>query len=671
MHGNKNIWKSSTNWWRAHDRADESPVPLCSILSVMGSEERHAPRISAGGRPKGDRMKIAPAAAFIVLCVSALAQTKAPMAAGRAIDWSQSGAGAIPARGELCATLGPPASDAEIDAALSTCAPGKAVLLQPGTYTIRGTIHVPSNVTLRGAGADETILDARGAGQAVVQMGSGSVPYQPRLIGSGADKGSREITLVSAEGISAGMYLAIAEQNDPAFVTAAGSGGNCNWCDGGWTRDGSLARGQIVAVTAVHGRQVSIDPALYSAYTHAPVAVPFHMAANDAGVEDLQVRANNTGYITNFTMEMCAGCWIKGVESNYADGDHVSVQWGFRDEIRDSYFSNAYLHVPGERESDIQLALKTTATRVENNIIERTHTAVMLEWGAAGNVIAYNYSTGEFDSKAPRVVIGGIDYHGAHPQFNLIEGNVMTAFYADSVWGSSSDTTALRNWFVGTTRVCSPLTGRAPVDCTGAHYAFQAARAVQLSYLSTRNNFFGNVVGSAPMQALVGYSRPVPQIATLEYPEHRVYEAAAGWSFGYGSANDDGEGSGCGGGTPPCHREGTSQTDTLNGNYNNVTRTTAWATGMTHRLPASFYLKAKPDWWGAMPFPAIGPDVTRGMGPGGHVFGNPARRCYLETMGGSDGGAGSPLRFNSERCYPKGNAGVKIQTLRGAQGGIE
>ena len=603
---------------------------------------------------------------FAALCGSCVAQSWRPtLPPDRGIDWSQAGAGETPLRSEACATLSAPATDEEINAALAACGGGKAVVLSAGTYTVHGAIHVPSNVTLRGAGADRTILDARGAGPAVIALGRGSVPYLPRVIASGGDKGSTRIRLGTTEGVSPGAFLAIAEKNDPTFVTSAGSGGNCNWCDGDWTRDGSLARGQIVAVTAVSGDVVTISPALYGSYTHEPVAVPFQMQATHAGVEDLQVKANNTGYTTNFTMDLCAYCWIKGVESNYADGDHVSVQWGFHDEIRDSYFSNAYLHVPGERESDIQIALKTCASRVENNIIERTHSAVMLEWGAAGNVIAYNFTTGEFDSEAQRVVIGGVAYHGAHPQFNLLEGNVLTTLYADSVWGSSSHTTAFRNWFVGTTRVCSPLTGRGPVDCAGAHYAFQAPRAVQLSYVSTRNSFVGNVVGSAAMQSLMGYSGPVSQVPALEYPQKRIYETAVGWSFGYGSASDDGDGTGCAGGKPPCHAEGTSRTDFLHGNYSNQTRTATWLPAVSHVLPASFYLQEKPSWWVGMPFPAIGPDVRGGSGPGGHAYGNPARYCYVRVMGGSEGGTGSPLRFNAGECYSKGN-----ESARNASGSI-
>lgn len=576
------------------------------------------------------------------------------LAPSQAIDWPAAGAGDIPARPVLCATLTPTATLARINAALRSCASGQTVYLQAGTYAISGAIQVPSNVTLRGAGADRTILNATGSGEAVIALGSGSVAYRPRVIRGGASGGSSQIELVSAEGIRPGQYLAIAERNDPAYVTSAGTGGNCNWCDGGWTRDGGMARGQIVAITAVTGNSVSITPALYAAYTHDAVAVPFDMSATYAGVEDLQVRANNTGYGVNFRLDMCAYCWLRGVESNYTDGDHVAVLWGYRDEVRDSYFSNAFVHLPGAHDSDIDLALKTSATLVENNILERNHASVMLEWGAAGNVIAYNYMMGEFDSEAANVVIGGVDYHGAHPQFNLLEGNVLTEIYADSVWGSSSETTAFRNWVVGSNRVCAPLHGRGPVDCSSGHYGFQAARAVQLSHLTSRNNFLGNVIGSQQMQSLRGYSLPVPQVPSVEYPAHRAYEAAVGFSFGYGSANDDGAGNGCGGGVPPCHAAGTSATDLVHGNFNNVGGSTDWKPEMSHVLPPSFYLSGKPAWWGRLPFPATGPDVTGGPGPAGHSYGNPARTCYIRVMGGSDGGAGSPLVFNAARCYAAG-----------------
>jgi hypothetical protein len=380
------------------------------------------------------------------------------------------------------------------------------------------------------------------------------------------------------------------------------------------------------------------------------------MNASHAGVEDLQVYANHSGYDASFGMSRCAFCWIKGVESNFADGDLVEVSWGFHDEVRDSYFSNAFLHKPGLHDSSIHIAYKTSASLFENNIVERARVSFQLDWGAAGNVLAYNYTTGEFVADAPEAVIGGIRFHGAHPQFNLLEGNVATTLDLDPVWGTSSHTTAFRNWFPGTTLVCTPYSGRGAVNCAGksGRYGFQAARAVNISFLSSSNSFVGNVLGGKEMQALMSYNHPSAQIPVIEYPATRSYDAAAyGWSFGYGKFSDSGAGTGCGSGLPPCHLAGTSSSNLLHGNFNNVDGSTAWAAGVTRVLPASLYLAAKPRWWGVLPFPATGPDIVGGMGPRGHSFGNPAQACYLHGMGGSPGGAGSPLPFNAESCYSR------------------
>ena len=48
--------------------------------------------------------------------------------------------------------------------------------------------------------------------------------------------------------------------------------------------------------------------------------------------------------------------------------------------------------------------------------------------------------------------------------------------------------------------------------------------------------------------------------------------------------------------------------------------------------PASFYYSAQPSFWatayGTPPWPAIGPDVTSGTGPGGHAYRIPAQLCF-------------------------------------------
>jgi hypothetical protein len=607
------------------------------------------------------RKKSPPLFLFILIVVGVSVHCYAQLWSGildptRAIDWSHVGVGGIPPRATACSTLNPNGSNdmtATINSALSACSSGQAVVLASGTFRVNGNINVPANVTLRGAGANQTILDAHGSGSGVINLGSGSPTYPGVSVTSGATAGSTSIVVSSASGISVGTYLMITELNDSSYVTIQGGEGNCTWCDG---YGGTRARGQIVEVTSVAGTTIGFTRALYSAYSQTPL-VALMTATKYAGVEDLQVYSNNTGYVASFKMSGCAYCWIKGVESNYTDGDFVQVHYGYRDEVRDSYFSNAYAHSPGQTDSDVFIVNKTSASLVENNIIERGHASIMINWGAAGNVIAYNLTEGEFDSGSPNYAGGGIGFHGAHPQFNLLEGNITKGIEPDEIWGSSSTGTMFRNWTRGTTMACNPMKGRGTVNCSGSNgwWTFQGSRAMSIDHLATSYNFVGNVTGSDAQNALLAYgTQQTTHVANLDYSSSRSYDSVNyNWTFGYGEGSDDGSGTGCAGSlNPPCHSANAYATSFLHGNYTHADGAINWANGVTRTLPPSFYLSSTPAWWpSSLGFPAIGPDVSGAPGAGGHAGLIPAQNCYQNIMGGSEGGAGSPLTFNAGNCY--------------------
>src|SRR5438874_4480222 len=55
----------------------------------------------------------------------------------RAIDWSNAGVpGGIPNRSNICATLNPGASAAQINSAIAACPSNEVVFLNAGTYNI-------------------------------------------------------------------------------------------------------------------------------------------------------------------------------------------------------------------------------------------------------------------------------------------------------------------------------------------------------------------------------------------------------------------------------------------------------------------------------------------------------------------------------------------------------
>jgi hypothetical protein len=76
-------------------------------------------------------------------------------------------------------------------------------------------------------------------------------------------------------------------------------------------------------------------------------------------------------------------------------------------------------------------------------------------------------------------------------------------------------------------------------------------------------------------------------------------------------------------------------------------------------LPASFYLSAKPAFFGSVPWPPIGPDVTNGTETSGHAFRIPARRCYDNTPK-----TNGILNFNAAACYGSGTAPAPPTNLR-------
>jgi hypothetical protein len=571
--------------------------------------------------------------------------------ANRQVDWTQVGIpGGIPKRTTICQTVdattyGNGSTDATsaIQAALDACAGKDAVVYLPaGKYYVGGSITVPSHTVLRGAGPGKTILDAHGSGDGVVYLGADNWLNKDDAVGvsGGTTAGSKQVTLATVPStVAVGNYLLITQANDPSFVSISGDEGPCTWCD---IWGGSRSMGQIVEITSVSGSTVQVTPPLNYNFSRTPLALPFSAGGKYVGVELLRVSGNNTGYNTNYMMSTAAYSWLKGVESDFPDGDMARVFFGFRDEIRDSYFHDGYSHNPGGTDDDIFIAVNTSNTLVENNIVTRGHASIMLNWGAAGNVIAYNYTDYGFFQDSNSIAVD-FAVHGAHPSFNLYEGNIGNNFAPDSIWGTSSHNTALRNWWKGADFIMNPQTGRGLPDPMTGHYAFQAIRVASLTWGDTSYSLVGNVIGSDTLlqintQGTLGnvpcsfydgcmyavqtpnYMKVYPDSDPLAY-DGQFYEIAVGYS------------SNSSGGAPAANLSVTAASSLiLEGNWDYVTKSVHWS-GSAQTIPASLYKSSAPAFWhtpwGTPAWPAIGPDVTGGdADTAGHVYKTPARLCY-------------------------------------------
>jgi hypothetical protein len=592
-------------------------------------------------------------------------------------DWTSAGVqGGIPTNRTQCgSTINSPGAGVDatstIQTALTDCASshplsgaGGYVLLAAGTFRINTSLSIPSNVTLRGAGPRNTILDLHRTSGAAIVLGTESdqdVSANVVSITGGTSAGSTSITVSATTNMVVGNLIHINELNDAAFVDNNG----CTWCDE-WFSGGRVRR-QISKITSVSGTTIGISPGLYYGYTHTPQASAYAPAAQLAGLELVQVFANNTGLDKNIRMGSCLNCWVKGIESNFSDADHVQCWYSLWNEIRDSYFHDSFLHQSGSSDSDIWIGESTTGTLVENNILTRMHLAVDLNAGPAGNVVGYNFSDKHYDFTAQNVLMFDMAMHGSHHQMNLWEGNVLDQIRVESYWGSGSWETLFRNYVTGTTEICLPYNARGTAGA--CHTATQGIEAIEVDFLSYQSNIVGNV---ATVTKPPGGNHIAYIVATETSRD--TYVDGYDISYGYYDITDtNGSGTCTGSVRANCMPFATSLT---HGNYTHADAATQYDYNIpsghnpanpNDTLPASFYKSSKPSWWwNTIPWPAIGPDVTGGSGPGGHASltaSNPAQACYNAGPFDSSGF----LLFDPEVCYtitPISTGSSNVQLIR-------
>jgi hypothetical protein len=583
---------------------------------------------------------------LIFLCFSTyLSAQNGIIDADRRVDWTNVGIpGGIPNRTNVCATLNPAATAAQINSAIAACNNG-VVFLNAGTYNLSSGINFAgkSNVTLRGAGPDRTLLVFSGSvgctsqnADICIRNSDSNWPGGPAHFTTwtgGYVKGTTQITLGSTASISVGTVLILDQDNDTADT------GGVYVCDTNTTcatdtsspssSPGRNINGvdrnqqQLVQVTAISGNTVTISPGLYMPNWRASRDPGAYWASTQAtldGVEDLAMDHTNGGQIAGIMFNNAYKGWVKNVKSLRANRNHVWMYQAARIVVQDSYFY-------GTRNAASQSygveTFMSSDILVQNSIFQRI-TVPILEGNSSGSVFAYNYAIDMYYALNAVWMMPSAFGHDAGTGMNLYEGNQLSGYIQDNTHGSHNFATVFRNEFTGFEPGKQQQTN-ALIFATHSRYA----------------NIVGNVLGANGLHTVYEDSRGPG--GTTNQPNKAIY--LLGWSGSEGTV----------GGSMPYDPLVVS-TLLRWGNYDQATKQTRWnaseipadnAVPSSHALPASFFLSSKPTWWGAMPWPAIGPDVTGGSDSSGHAHTIPAQLCYNTTPKDGSG----ILIFNSDDCY--------------------
>lgn len=452
-------------------------------------------------------------------------------------------------------------------------------------------------VTERNQGNSEANLTGKANTPYVANWVDGWATY----ISGTTTSGSAVITTGDTSGIATGMMLqgpgVPAGATVSSFVanTSVTMSANANLSASSSIVIGGRCKGQTIQVTGVAGTTINFAPALYSDYTSTPWATQYYAAGcSGSGLEDLMLYATNSGTTQNVLFDSAINCWMDDCYSNFCDGDHVELDWSFQCTVSNNFFEDAFIHTSGSSDNQVGIRKKTSKCLIVNNIMKRMHISFVAEWGAAGNVIAYNYMFGEYDqaegggNRALQMSLNA--NHGAFPQFNLYEGNWTQHFIADSFWGSGGNSLLFRSVATGVGTSYSPYNSR---GTPGTPYTLNQGRyAYDIYEGQYRMSAIGCIFGVTASSAAGIY--------TVTEPASRTYGNQTYMrSFGYGSSSGSGSDS---------ILPNPSLTSYYHGNYDYVNQSIQWDAGNAdHSIPNSMFLSAKPAEFGNLSWPAYDP----------------------------------------------------------------
>ena len=615
----------------------------------------------------------------------------------RAMDWSGNGANIINRTTQCGSTIAPySGTAATIVSALSSCAGSNGyVLLGPGTFTLSTSLVASniSNVTLRGSGPNSTFIvftaettNCNGVGATLVCIINGddnSFQFPPPSGGGNIanwtgpySQGTTNLTFSSTTNLRVGSNVILTQNDDasdpgnaPWISQTNGFNGAASQQGGSGVAKAGAAESQNVTVVAISGNTVTVRPGIYAPnWTSAKSPTAWwsnNLATTGFGIENLSLDYSHLGEEENgIEFHNVTNCWVFHVRSinNTASGGathkHVNIYASNHVTVQASYFYGAS---PTSEGYGVDNGPGSANNLALNNIFQHLPTGMINETSCC-DVFGYNYSVDNYyNNGAPNWQQQGEFHHGAGDYYILWEGN-------QNVSGSDGDDIHGTSFFLTTFR--DYLAGHDPVTVAPSAPSGPKNQAT-FAYFPFANNRYYNLVAS-----VLGTSTYHTIYQTLPSSPsdcgNETSSAASVFVIGYGDQAGLGFSVACGIGGFTINNDSLSASTLVRwGNYAACTgdancnavrfvpaedaSTAPTYPGLGPPLssfPASFFLGTKPSWFGSIPWPAVGPDVSGGnvANVGGHVYLNPAANCYLNVMGGSTSGSSGALTFNPTAC---------------------
>lgn len=574
---------------------------------------------------------------FVVLATTAFPAPYTFLYQPPAGTWQGAGVtGGIPTTYTLATTINTTGDNTDrtafVQSALNSASTGQYVLLGPGYFRFLGSLTIPSGKELRGSGAgqligsdttNETVMDFRGGGTHAIYAGSGDqypnwpYPASGNVVSSSVAQGTTTFTISDTSLFSVGGLVRIECENQQNNTAITAGAVPVLKIGGGLT---TYNRSMVTRCVSKTSSTVTVANGLLWDATGLTTRLKTSIGYGQGiGVRNAHIDLTNSTVAYGIWFESVRDSWIYNVTITLAPSYHIFTFNSTNLNIQHVWFDRgagsgtngaAYLSGTGYTGG----YGGTCFSLIENNIFGQSVPNIEMNYGSAGNVVAYNYGI------ASTVPDGG-DYavanafntnHGPHNSYNLYEGNQAPNIECDGFFGGASEDTVFRNWWTSISPSPAGNKMRAPV---------------LLKRFTRRYQFVGNILGTNTYNVST-YNLGYPLIGNDGFFSGTVTPTAG--TFWTNWPNDT---------TPDSsylERDMDVEiSSTFKANYN--TQDDAIPAGESigsDTLPDSLYLSVKPTWFGNLGYPWV-----NSSSPSFTVAALPAAYRYIN---GTEPAAGGP-----------------------------
>lgn len=328
---------------------------------------------------------------------------------------------------------------------ISNAGTGTTFYFPAGFYHFTNSIVLKSDITLVGeAGKTYFLFDSMPNGNGIVC--SGKIVLQAIKLNASASK-NQDYFLIQNSELNAGDLVYIADIDSSNVYS--------EWAFG--------STGQVVKVKSVFQDTVFLASELRRDYLigNEPFVRKMNPISNVKIQNIICVRRDSTkAQTSNILVDKAYNCEISCVESYAANFAHVTLANALNITVSGSYFKDAQGYGGGGKGYGVVLQFASGECKIYNNVFDHLRHSILLQAGANGNFIGYNYSKNPYwtETSLPGDAAGDLVLHGNYVYANLLEGNVVQNIVIDDSHGENGPNNVfLRNRAEGYGLFMSPL----------------------------------------------------------------------------------------------------------------------------------------------------------------------------------------------------------------------